>query len=244
MNRDKQQESMMGEGGSYVVKKNKKLNILAFVLCVLVSFFVWIYVMNTQNSNYTKTFSIAVETINEEALLEKSGLTVFGEPEVPVTVTIQGKKADIQKFSEKDFRAYIDVLTVKEAGNASVSVGVETPTSAVSVIEISPKTANVFADELDTVTVPITAFCEGYEDELGLAPLDVTHIDIRGPKSFVDDIKTARVAIPYSEDLSTGKIVISSDIRLYDEKKNQLSSLYMIFGAESVSITVVNVNGK
>ncbi len=238
MNKDKQQENLSDAGGSYVVKKNKKLNILAFILCVLASFFIWVYVMNTQNSNYTKTFSIAIEVINEDTLLEEKGFTVFGVPEIPASVTIQGKKADVQKFSEQDFRAYIDVSTIKEAGNASVSVAVETPTTAVSVMEISPKTVNVFVDELATVSIPV--FCSQNE-KFGLST-DITHIDISGPKSYVDDIEKAMVEIPYSEDYSEGRIVISSDIKIYDKNEKQLSSLYMTFGVESISVKVESVN--
>ncbi|MBQ7383387.1 MAG: hypothetical protein IJV72_01165 [Clostridia bacterium] len=240
MNKDKQQEQSVGEGGSYVIKKNKKLNILAFILCLLASFFIWVYVMNTQNSNYTKTFSIAIEVINEDKLLDERGFTVFGVPEVPVSVTIQGKKSDVQKFSEQDFRAYIDVSTIKEAGSAAVSVAVETPTTAVSVMEVSPKTINIHVDSLETVSVPIYS---RQHENIGFAS-DITHIEISGPKSYVESIEKAIVEIPHSDDYSVGETVISSDIKIYGENEKQLSSLYMTFSVESVSVKVVSVNEK
>ena len=105
MRKNKAKNKVVNEDGSYVVKNDRKLNIFAFILCVFASFFVWIYVMNTQNSDYTKTFSISAEIINEEKLLDETGLSIFGMPERQISVTIQGKKADIQKYSEKDFRA-------------------------------------------------------------------------------------------------------------------------------------------
>lgn len=247
MNEDKHQGHIGEDGGSYVVKKNKKLNILAFILCLLTAFFIWIYVMNTQNSNYTKTFSIPVDVINEDTLLEERGLTVFGVPEITANVTIQGKKADIQKFNEQDFRAYVDVSTIKEAGTASVSVAVETPSAAVSVMEISPKTVNVFVDEMTSITVPIVPFCGGHDD-LGLSS-DIAYIDIEGPKSYLDDIKEARVEIPYSKDYAEGKTVISSDIKIYDEKQIQLSALHMTFKVDgevvdSISVEVTSADEK
>ncbi|MBO5415795.1 MAG: hypothetical protein J6A83_04120 [Clostridia bacterium] len=239
MSKDMQQEQMSVEGGAYVIKKNKKLNILAFILCLLASFFIWVYVMNTQNSNYTKTFSIAIEVINEDKLLEERGLSVFGVPEFPVSVTIQGKKSDVQKFSEQDFRAYIDVSTLKEAGSASVSVAVETPTTAVSVMEVSPKTINIHVDSLETVSVPIYAHPH---EGIGFEINDITHVEISGPKAYVEAIHEAIVEIPHSDDYSEGETVISSDIKIYDKNKKQLSSLYMEFGVESVSVKVVSVN--
>ena len=34
------------QGGSYVVKKSRKLNVFAYVLCVLISLIIWLYVAN------------------------------------------------------------------------------------------------------------------------------------------------------------------------------------------------------
>ena len=81
MRKNKAKNKVVNEDGSYVVKNDRKLNIFAFILCVFASFFVWIYVMNTQNSDYTKTFSISVEVINEDDLLSDTGLGIFGEVE-------------------------------------------------------------------------------------------------------------------------------------------------------------------
>lgn len=35
--------------GSYVVKKSRKHNILAFILCVLVAFTIWLYATNEES---------------------------------------------------------------------------------------------------------------------------------------------------------------------------------------------------
>ena len=92
MNKNRSNENATFDDGAYVVKKNKKLNIVAFVLCVLASFSIWLYVKNTQTSDYTKTFTITVEAINLEKLEEESGLSVFGLTETQASVTLSGKK--------------------------------------------------------------------------------------------------------------------------------------------------------
>ena len=48
MSKRKQDESMHDDG-SYVVKKSRKGNIIAFVLCVLIAFIIWLYATNMEN---------------------------------------------------------------------------------------------------------------------------------------------------------------------------------------------------
>ncbi|MBQ8140212.1 MAG: hypothetical protein IJ038_00765 [Clostridia bacterium] len=236
MKKDKSEKEIAGGDGSYVVKKNKKLNLFAFILCFVASFFIWIYVMNTQNSNYTKTFSIAIEVINESELLSEQGLSVFGLPERTASVTIQGKKSDVQKYSEKDFRAYIDVSVITEKGSVPVSIAIETPTTAVSVIAIEPKTFTVYADYLDTKTVAIEPFSP--DSATALFSSDTSSLTITGPRAYLEKISSAKVAVPYYDSYSAGTLIPSSDIRLYDDKDKQLSSLYMTFDKDSITVKV------
>ncbi len=48
MSKRKQNQSARDEG-SYVTKKNKKFNIFAFILCLLVAFVIWLYASNHEN---------------------------------------------------------------------------------------------------------------------------------------------------------------------------------------------------
>ncbi len=225
------------DDGSYVVKKNRKLNIFAFVLCVFASFFVWIYVMNTQNSDYTKTFSLSAEIINEEKLLNDTGLSLFGDTERQISVTIQGKKADIQKYSEKDFRAYVDVSVISEVGHTSVSVSVETPTAAVKVISVEPKTLAFYADYTITKEIVLTPYCEGDGNNYILSA-SPARIQVSGPQSYANKIASARLVVP-NGDYSLGHQITSSDIQIYDANEKQLSSLYMTFSEDNITVKVI-----
>ena len=44
----RKQNEIMSDDGTYVVKKNRKMNIAAFILCVLVAFIIWLYATNTE----------------------------------------------------------------------------------------------------------------------------------------------------------------------------------------------------
>ncbi len=240
MKRDRSQNQTVQEDGSYIVKKNKKLNILAFLLCVLVSFVVWLYVMNTQNSNYTRTFSIAVEVINEDALLGETGLSIFGAHKEMASVTIQGKKADVQKYSEKDFRAYIDVSTITEKGTYPISVVVETPAITLSVVAVEPKTVSVYADKLETKAVNLVPYCNE-EGKLTLSS-NTAAVEISGPASYLEKISFARAIVPYSDSYEIGQVITSSDIAVYDNKETRLSMLYMSVEPDTVNVKVDGIN--
>lgn len=242
MKKDKSKNEPINDDGSYVVKKSRKLNILAFILCVAASFFIWIYVMNTQNSDYTKTFSISVEVINEDDLLSATGLGIFGEVEKTAVVTIQGTKSDVQKYSEKDFRAYIDASSIKEKGNTPLSVVVETPTAAVSVVSVEPKTITVYADQLEEKTVKIDPYCNGDHDNTLLLSSDIKNIKISGPSTYVEKVVSARVNVPHRNNYKVGDTIVASDIRIYDADNKQLSSLHITFDHESIVVKVDAVN--
>ena len=44
----RKRNEVVSEDGAYVVKKNGKMNIVAFILCVLVAMIIWLYATNTE----------------------------------------------------------------------------------------------------------------------------------------------------------------------------------------------------
>lgn len=243
MKKDRSENKVSGDG-SYVVKKNGKLNIFAFALCVLAAFFIWIYAMNTQNNNYTKTFSIDIEVVNEATLLENKGLSAFGLPEDQVSITIQGTKSDVQKYSEKEFRAYIDLSNIDEKGTAVLSVNVETPASSVSVIATEPKTLTVYADEMmEKEITDFKAYCKEDEDFV-FSVGENNVITVAGPKTYVEKIESAKAVVPHSESYKIGDKVSSGNIEIYDKDKKELSLLYITVKPQSVVVKVEGVNEK
>ncbi len=67
MNKNIVPDNMASNDGEYVVKKSKKLNIIAFILCVFVSFSLWLYVVNTQDADYTRTVAASVVCVGSDS---------------------------------------------------------------------------------------------------------------------------------------------------------------------------------
>ena len=241
MRKNKAEKELMNEDGLYQVKKSKKVNIFAFIVCVLASCLIWIYVMNTQNTEYTKTFTLGVDVINAEELLKDSNLSVYGVSKRNVTVTIKGKKSDVRKYSEKDFRAYIDLSTIEKKGLMTLNVAVETPSAALSVVTVDPTAVEVYADTMTTKTLALMPRCEE-EDKLvlSLGAEDVS-VKVSGPSTYMENLSYAAVYIPYSEKYSVADNVSTSDIRLFSADDTELSSLYMTFSKETVVVRVDSI---
>lgn len=57
--------------GSYVVKKSRKHNILAFILCVLIAFTIWLYATN-KNSEEEKELKDNITDATQTAEVSES----------------------------------------------------------------------------------------------------------------------------------------------------------------------------
>ena len=238
------EKHVAGGDGSYEIKRSRKLNILAFVACIFASFLIWIYVMNTQNADYTKTFTLSVDVLNAEQLEADRSLAVYGVPNKDVTVTIRGKKSDIRKYIEKDFRAYLDLSSVKQKGLITLGTVVETPSAALTVVSIEPSGVDVYVDTpMSKVTIP-TPKCLGENgDKITLElSAETPTIEITGPSTYIEKIKRAEVVVPYSDAYKVGDTVTTSGIRLYGEDDSLLSTLYLTVVNDSFIVKVVKIN--
>ena len=48
MKKENKKVEKINDDGSYVVKKSKKSNILAFIICLVIAFIIWTYTVNIE----------------------------------------------------------------------------------------------------------------------------------------------------------------------------------------------------
>lgn len=239
----KRKENMQSNDGSYVVTHSKKMNVFAFIVCLLLAFCIWVYVMNMENGDYMKSFTLFIEVVGEDQLYEKTGLRVFDDSAMATmaNVTVQGTKADVQKYREQDFRAYIDVSDLKEPGKTTVGINVETPNSSVKVFSTDPMTVKVYVDYEETKTVRVAVETKG--TNITDYTLDYPTVEISGPADFVNQVETAKVQLD-TKNYDVGDEMAIDNIRLYGEKNNLLSNLNLTVQPETVTVTVNQVEKK
>jgi YbbR domain-containing protein len=233
------EEMKQSADGTYVVKNKKKVNILAFIGCFVLAFIIWIYVMNVKMYDNTKTFSIKMDIKGESSLLNDKSFSIFGASETLVKVTVQGSNADIQKYSEKDFRVYIDVTNIEKKGVNYLNVVVETPSAAIAVISTDPVQTTVYVDEkVSNVKIPIsTVNEEGQVLSSNKYDINLSELNVGGPKTYVDEISYVQIAVDTSKYIDMDqKLHAVSYIHFYNEAGQLLNLPYLIYDSSTITV--------
>ena len=59
----RKQDEKMHDDGTYVVKKSRKGNIVAFVLCALIAMIIWLYAINDEKKEAAAQIPSAAEIV-------------------------------------------------------------------------------------------------------------------------------------------------------------------------------------
>lgn len=233
------EEMKQSADGTYVVKSKKKVNILSFIGCFVLAFIIWIYVMNVKIYDNTKTFSIKLDIRGEATLLNDKSFSVFGASETLVKVTVQGSNADLQKFSETDFKVYVDVTNIDKKGVNSLNIVVETPSTSVSVISTDPVQTTVYVDEkVNNVKVPILTVDE--ENKVlssNKYDINVSELNIGGPKTYVKEIASAKIVVDTSKYIDKDqKQFALSHVYFYDKDGNVVNTPYLVYDSSVIAV--------
>jgi len=166
--------------------QNKTLNkIIALVIAVVL----WTYVIVDVNPTTTEKFTVPVRILNEENLTQR-GLTIVGEREFTVTITLSGKRADLNSLDRSLILADADVYGRTIGEDVSITVEVEIPDSVENVTNGTPRIL-VTIEELIAVQKPIKVQFEGSfrtNTEPGNIAVQPETVEVRGARSYVEDI--------------------------------------------------------
>lgn len=234
---DLRPETELGEEGNITVRKNKTVDFIAKIICLLLAFFVWYYAASVDTAVYEKevlSLPIAIEN--------KTDLTIFTGDNLTVDITLSGKKNDINKVSSSSVRAYVIVTGVTEAGQYTFDIrydglpsGVTVKKSSVSWIQIYVGTKKAEDIPLTSDDVVVKTDKDGYEFN---AVPSVSTVRVSGPTSTVNKIKSARLVVDASgKDLNENFTHIGS-IVLLDENGDEINSKYLEISPSVVSADI------
>jgi len=228
-------------------KQNKKLSILAFIGCFLLACIVWVYVMNTEISDNSKTFIIKMDIRGETDLLNEKNFSIFTASETFVKVTVQGSIADLNKCSEKDFDVSIDVSSIENSGMTPLNIAVVCNSRAVSVVSTDPVQMTVFADEkVNDKQVPIFVRLGdnvSLKENEQIRPSKGT-ISISGPKTYLDKIDHAYIAVTsldFRDGDDKGAYNVAFPVKFFDVAENEIASPYLNYNAYDISLIIEDI---
>ena len=138
-----------------MVKKVKNKEILIKVLCLLVSFGLWLYINNIENPVSERVITnIPVEILNTQVLAE-DGLALSPNQNVSISLTVSGPTGDIYKINKSQFRIVADLVSYGlKPGENNIPINILNSPSGVNVKNNYPR-AEINLENLQKKTMPI-----------------------------------------------------------------------------------------
>lgn len=104
-------------------KSSKKRQIIIQLICLVLSFGLWLYISNVENPVTTYSLDkVPVELINETAL-NNSGLTLSPNQNVYVDLKLEGPRSELYSIKRDQFKVTVDLGDyVLKKGENSVPV--------------------------------------------------------------------------------------------------------------------------
>ncbi|WP_297519913.1 CdaR family protein [uncultured Clostridium sp.] len=174
-----------------MVKKVKNKEILIKVLCLLVSFGLWLYINNIENPVSERVITnIPVEILNTQVLAE-DGLALSPNQNVSISLTVSGPTGDIYKINKSQFRIVADLVSYGlKPGENNIPINILNSPSGVNVKNNYPR-AEINLENLQKKTMPIYSEINvknstgTYVKNVKISPLSAT---VEGAESLVTEV--------------------------------------------------------
>lgn len=238
MNKEKIENGAVRADGN----KTRRFNVLPKIICLFFAVVIWYYVMQVDNPDYKQTISgIKVNLVNTDELTNR-GLSIFNGTSYTADITVSGKKSVINNYTSEDISIKADILkNYTTAGMQVVDLDVTLP-SGLSLVS-QDNSISVFVDEKTSVKLPVTVdqrtgATTSAEYESGALVPEFSEVTVKGPKTIVDTIDSAKVKADFSEfGILESTITTNGAVTLYNKNGEEISSAYVTLDYPTMKVT-------
>lgn len=214
-------------------------NLVAWILCLVAAFVMWIYVMAVESPEHEQIFShLPVELTGTETLSENE-LAVYSGYGTMIDVTLSGKKSVVSRLSERDIVVTADLKNITEGGRYNCKVMVDVPAGC-KLAGMSQNTISVYVDQAMTVTVDLTERRENTNLPegcyTGTVEFPVDKITVTGPRNVLVRVAGAQVTLDLADVTRTS--TLNAPVTLVNSKGEEMQSPYIDYSPTTVSVTV------
>lgn len=175
-------------------KGNEKRGLVQLI-CVLLSFCLWLYVTSIENPNKSSEIKdIPVEIINEDVLKE-ANLALSPNQNFTISLRVEGPANEVYSVRSSDFKIIADLETyVLKKGENNVPVKVDNYPQGINikntgVLSIKINIEDYVEKYVDVISKVETSFADGFlEKSIDIYPKNVK---VSGPESEVLKVKSA-----------------------------------------------------
>ncbi|MBO7404595.1 MAG: hypothetical protein J6V24_06505 [Clostridia bacterium] len=224
---------------SPAIRTSSRSNLVAWILCLVAAFIMWIYVMAVESPEHEQIFShIPVELTGTEVLAE-NGLAVYSGYGTMIDVTLSGKKSVVSRFTERDIVVTADLKGITEGGRQNCKVTVDVPAGC-KLAGMSQNTISVYVDQAMTLTLDLTERRENTNLPegcyTGTVDFPVDKVTVTGPRNVLLRVDRAEVTLDLAD--VTRTTTLSAPVTLVNSKGEELSSPYIEYSPTVVNVTV------
>lgn len=222
--------------------KSENRTLVVKIICLLLSFGLWLYVSNVENPLRTYELkNVPVELINEQTVTD-SKLAIDNKQQFTVDLKLEGPSSDIIKVKKEDFKIVADMSSYAlKTGENTIPVQVVSYPENIDIKNMGLLGIKVNLEELAQKQVPIKSkvkvtYKENiYEKDQLINPKTVT---VTGGKSYIDKVSEA-ILTGEEKDIDADK---QSDykIKFVDSSGNEINNVSSSSDTAKLSIEVTN----
>ena len=182
------------------MKRNK---LGTFLLALVISMGLWLYVVNYINTTHEQTLYNISVGLEGKSMLTDRGFMILSEDDHRVNITVSGSRQDVSKINAGNIQAVADLSKIEEPGEHNLTYNViypgDVPTGAVKAKK-DPDRVTVVVARKKTKEIPVNITYEGdvpadYIKDTAALELDHTYVEITGPEDVVDQIDHAAITV-------------------------------------------------
>lgn len=222
------------------IKRQKPYFYFVLASAFLGALLLWLYAIGYDSTFFDrKITNVPVTITGIDTLYENKRFMVAEELDINITVTISGKRSQINSMSADDLVATVDVSEIEQAGEASLPIKV-TPPNGINVVELNYDSVVLFLDEFVVKTVPVNAVLNNYVLpnglKLGESKVNPVVTTIEGPESELSRINSAYVDLSLGE--VKGRISAYGPVLLRYDNGERVESKYIKIGVEQAYVNI------
>ena len=223
--------------GDYQVKESRTEKLIAKILCVLAAISLGFYVVMTDTPTDEKVFSgISVDIRGRDRIEDTLGLTIISGYDLTVDVTVKGPRADINRLTVDDVKAYIDMKTVDGAGEYTLPIRTSLP-NGITAGSLSANYMNVYVDKRTTISVPVkivTSQVIEADFTMGTPEPSIETVNVSGPEEVLRTIDHAEASFDLGRVSKT--LISTGKLTLVDANGNEINDPYVRLQTSEVTV--------
>jgi YbbR domain-containing protein len=207
------------------------------VLSLIVAIIVWMAIVNIEDPYKERTFTVPVETINEDALSSVNKVYEIIEGNT-AQVKVTGKKSIVDRLQAADIRATADLSALSAVNAVAIVPELTKNVSSEPTLECST-VLKVSLEDRDTKQVKVTVVTNGTPQDgfsIGDCTARPNMLEISGGESAIKEIDSVRVTVNVNgvgEDFTKKAVPVA-----YDVNGDEVVSSTIDYGVSKVRVDI------